>query len=544
MRIRPSLLAAALVLTAGTRADEGHQHSGAPPEKLGTVHFATSCTPAAQKEFTRAVALLHSFWYSEAAKGFRRTADADPACGMASWGLAMTDFHPIWAPPNPTELARGAAAAAKAKEVGAKTERERDYIDAIGVFYGGADRLDHRTRALAYEQAMERVQAKHPGDHEAAIFHALALDGLQLPTDKTYTYYKRAADILTKILPEEPDHPGVAHYIIHSYDVPALASLGLPAARSYAKIAPSSPHALHMPSHIFTRLGLWDDSISSNIASAKAGREAAERAKPGTSSFDQLHALDYMEYAYLQKGDDANARKVLEEARSVTALDDPQFAAAYALAAVPSRFALERRSWADAASLSVAPSWFPWSKYRWAEALLHHARALGAARSGDIAAAKQALASLAEIQQALAGAKETYWAGQVEIERLEADGWIARAEGRDADALARLTAAADLEDATEKHPVTPGAVLPAREQLGDLLVELKRPADALAAYEASNAKSPNRLNGLLGAATAARLNGDEAKARELGARLLELTGTRAPERKGLDAARSLAKTGG
>src|SRR6185436_6537934 len=283
----------------------------------------------------RAVALLHSFWYDEAEKSFNEVAAADPSCAIAYWGVAMSLYHPIWAGPTPPEVKRGQEAVAKARAAGAKTERERDYIAAIEAFFRDAQGVDHRTRALAYEKAMEGVSARYPDDREAAIFHALALLGTASPADKTYARQKQAGEILNRVLPAQPDHPGVAHYLIHSFDYPELAELALPAARSYSKIAESSPHALHMPSHIFVRLGLWDDSIRANEESAAAARAHVEKTQPGAASFDELHALDYLTYSFLQEGRDAEARTMVERVRKVDKLDNPNFAAAYALAAVP-----------------------------------------------------------------------------------------------------------------------------------------------------------------------------------------------------------------
>src|SRR6266567_6044188 len=315
------------------KAQQPHQHKHEMTEELGQVKFLVSCSAAAQGQFNRAVALLHSFWYAEAAKGFSEVIGTDPRCGMGHWGVAMSNYHPVWAPPTPAELQKGLAAVERAKAVGAKTQREQDYIAAIGTFYKDADKLDHRTRALAYEKAMEQLYVRYPQDHEAAIFYALALLGTAQPTDKTYAKQKQAGEILNKVLVYEPEHPGVAHYLIHSFDYPQLAYLALPAARSYAKIAPSAPHALHMPSHIFMRLGLWQDSIQSNIASAAAAQKYVAKAAPGATAFDDMHAEDYLEYAYLQLGRDSEAGSVVEKVSRVDRLDVPNFAAAYALAA-------------------------------------------------------------------------------------------------------------------------------------------------------------------------------------------------------------------
>lgn len=542
MKILPLAILSIATVSSALSADEPHQHAhgGAPPEKLGTVRFRVSCTAEAQKRFTRATALLHSFWYEEADKAYRDVLSADPSCGMAWWGIAMSNYHPIWAPPTPAEMARGKDAVAKAKAATLKTDRERDYVNAIAAFYDEAESVDHRTRARRFEAAMERVHRRYPADHEATVFYALALNATALPADKTYVKQKQAAEILNAILPEERDHPGVAHLIIHSLDYPELAADGLAAARVYARIAPSAPHALHMPSHIFTRLGLWQESIDSNLASASAARAHAERTTPGAAAYEGLHALDYLAYAYLQISADEKSLAVLEEVRRAESFDAPTFQAAYALAAVPARTTLERRDYRAAAALTVRPTSFPWAKFPYAEAILHFARAVGAARSGDVGTAKAALARLEGIRKGLEKT-DSYWSGQVEIQRLAAEGWIALAEGKREEAEKLLRAAADLEDATEKHPVTPGAVLPAREQLGDLLVELGKPAEALSAYEDSNAKAPGRFNGLAGAMKAAVAAGDVARSREAARRLVALSASAEAERPALKEARLLLK---
>jgi len=515
----PALLAGALAVAPAAADDVHDQHQHARPEKLGTVSFPTSCAPAVQARFVRAVALLHSFWYEEAEKAFGEVAAADPSCAIAQWGVAMSLYHPIWSPPTAAELKRGQDAVAKARAAAAKTERERDYVAAIEAFFKDADTVDHRTRAVAYGRAMERLAERYPDDREASIFYALVLVGTASPADKTYANQKKAGAILNRVLPAQPDHPGVAHYLIHSFDYPELAELALPAARSYSKIAESSPHALHMPSHIFVRLGLWDDAIRSNVDSAAAARAHCDKTHPGATSFDELHAVDYLTYAYLQEGRDADALRMVERVRQVDKLDNAQFAAAYALAAVPARYALERGRWAEAASLEVAPASFPWASFPYAEAITHFARAIGAARSGDITRARQAVERLAALRQAAIDAKIGYWPEQIEIQRRAAAGWLARAEGRNDEALDLLKQAADLEATTDKHPVTPGAVLPARELRADLLMDLGRPAEALAEYEASLKVAPKRRYALAGAARAADAAGQGEKAKALKASL-------------------------
>lgn len=532
-----SLSLALLFCLPAANAQEMHTHKHETGEKLGRVNFRVSCNRAAQQQFTRAVALLHSFWYDEAEKGFLEVAKTDPKCGMAHWGVAMSLYHPLWAPPIPAEMQRASAAVQKLNAIAARTQRERDYISAIQTFYKDADKIDHRTRALAYEKAMEQIFVRYPTDQEAAVFYALALLGTSLPSDKTYANQKKAAAILNKVLATQPQHPGVAHYIIHSFDYPPLASLALGAARSYAKIAPSSPHALHMPSHIFIRLGLWQESIESNMASAQAARDHAVKAVGSFNSKDELHAMDYLAYAYLQSAQDGKAKEVADLANRMNNFDDLIFQVAYALGAIPARYALERRQWSEAAALKVHPADFPWQKFSYAEAMIHFARAIGAARSGDSAVASEALDRLTEIQKALAE-KDKYWATQVEIQRIGAAAWLAQAQGKPEEALKLMRAAADLEDTTEKHPVTPGAIIPARELLGELLLDQGQPREALKEFEASFLVSPNRFNGLYSAAKAAEISGDRKKAGTYYAKLIALTDKSDGQRVELQAART------
>jgi hypothetical protein len=528
-----------LTLPPPPAPDEGHSHGN---EKLGRVDFPVTCAPAARAPFTRAVALLHSFAYAEARAAFEQVAKADVRCAMAHWGVAMTLFHPVWAAANPTaaptadELQRGSAAVEKAKALGGGDAREKDYIGAVDAFYAGSG--DYAARALAFETAMEGVHRRHPKDREAAIFYGLALLGNAPPTDKTYARQKKAAAILNAVLPEAPEHPGVAHYIIHSFDYPPIASLALPAARAYSKIAPSAPHALHMPSHIFTRLALWDDSIQSNLASAATAREWVARTQPGATSFDELHALDYLEYAYLQTCRAGKAAGVLDTASRVERVDEAQFAAAYALAAIPVRHAVERRDWRAAQAVALKPASFPWDRFLNTQALVEFAHALGAARGGAPDQARPAYDRLAALQKALVERKDAYWAGQVEVQRLAAGAWIAQAEGRPQEALSMMRSAAEAEDASEKHPVTPGHVLPAREQLGDLLLEQGQPAEALAAYEASLRTAPGRYNSLRGAQSAAAKAGDTARARRYAGEVTALCARADGSWPGLDEAKA------
>jgi tetratricopeptide (TPR) repeat protein len=508
-------------------AQEGHQHKHEPSEKLGQVTFTVSCNRQAQRQFNRAVAWLHSFEYEEAEKAFTEVTATDRRCGMGYWGIAMSNYHPIWAPPTATELQKGSSAIEKARIAGARTARERDYIAAIQVFYKDADKLDHKARTFAYSKAMEQLYQRYPSDREAAVFFALTLitTGM-MDDDKSYTNEKKAAQILNRVLAREPQHPGVSHYLIHSYDYPALAQLALPAARSYAKIAPASAHAQHMPSHIFIRLGLWPEAIRSNLDAEASAKAFARRNNMSGVWDEQFHAMDYLAYAYLQVAQDKQARAQLDELNKIPKAEPENFKVAYAVAAIPARYALERRRWDEAAKLTLpALGGFPWQQFFWAEAHIHFARAIGAARTGDTASARQDVEKLAAIGQALAEVKGDYdWAKQVEIERQVASAWLAHAEGRREESIRLMRTAAELDDATEKHPVTPGAILPAREQLGELLLELQQPGAALREFEISLLSAPNRFNGLYGAARAARLAADQKKAKTYYGKILALSG--------------------
>jgi hypothetical protein len=530
------LAAAALVLLAPARSlaqdEHDHMHMHEMPERFGTIHFPTSCRADQASAFERAVAMLHSFAYPQAAQAFADIAAKDPTCAMAQWGVAMSYFHTIWGPPTPQEFAAGKAAADKAVALeGNASPRERGLIGAIAAYYAG-DGVPHATRVLAFESAMAEVATANPDDHEVMIFDALAMLAVAYnsPPDKTYARQKKAAAILNGLLPLEPDHPGIAHYMIHAFDYPELAQLAVPAARAYAKIAPSAPHALHMPSHIFTRLGMWHESIESNLASAAASRALMARTHPGATAYEGLHAMDYLEYAYLQTGQDAKARAILDTVTQVAHLDAPAFQAGYALAAVPARFALERRDWKTAATLWPQPASYPWEKFPYAAAMVHLARAVGAAHTGDVATARAATAQLDTIQAGLRGQKGFDWATQVEIQHREAQAWVAWAEQRKAEAVTLMRSAADLEDSTDKSPVTPGSLLPAREQLGDLLLEQGDAAAALKEYEASLAIAPARLNSYVGAAQAATRAGQPAKAKMYKDRLVAMCDGSLPDR--------------
>jgi len=520
MRFVLLFLAAALA-AEGQDDHSQHRHDVAG---LGTVHLSTSCNPKAQALISRATAMLHSFGYEEARLTFLSAAEADPSCGMAHWGAARTWYHPIWAPPTPDELKQGAAALDRARAAGAKTDRERDYIDSLAVFYKEWQTVDHPTRARAYEQALDRLSKRYPDDDEAAIFHALQLVAIGYldPADKSYQWQRRGAGILNRLLPRHPNHPGIAHYIIHSVDYPSTAELGLQAARAYAKIAPDSSHAQHMPSHIFTRLGLWDDSIISNIAAAQSAVAQAERLHGGGGAFDQLHAIDYLVYAYLQQAKDKSAQKLVNEVAAMTRIDDPQFAAAYAFGAVPARWALERHDWKAAAALDVRPAWFPWDRFRNVVAMVQYAKAVGAARAGDVGGARRAADEIARIRKALPATRDYDWSGSIGAQQEAANALIVFAEGRKTEGLRLLRAAADHEDVLDKHPVTPGALLPVREMLADLLLEDGAATEALKEYEAVMKIAPRRLNATAGAAKAAARAGETIKARAFKLQLLEV----------------------
>ncbi len=506
-RLIPTL--AALVVAVPLAAQAPGEHDG-HTQQLGRVRFTTSCNAAARTEVERGVAYLHSFWYEKAAETFAAAAAADSGCAMAFWGQAMSVLHPLWTPPSSAD-ARAALGVTDRGLARAKTTRERGYLDAIRAYYADYDRTDPKARLVRYALAMDSVRRRSPSDTEAAIFYALALIavGQANATDTTFTYQKRADSILEPLFRREPRHPGLAHYLIHTNDVPQLAAHGLYAARRYAEIAPDVPHAQHMPSHIFTRLGAWDDAIASNTRSAAAAR-AYEVERGLTAMWDQrAHALDYLAYAYLQQGRDTAAQRVLDEAAAAPAgYPAGSLTHQYAFAAIPARCALERGRWAEAARLAVRPA----PEWPAAEAITHFARAIGAARESDTAVARHEIAVLAQIESTLAPGPQAYWSGQVAIQRLAATAWLELARGDTASAVLHAGQAADREDGTQKHPVTPGPVLPARELQGDLLLLAGRPAAAVRAYAATLALSPNRARSLFGLARAAELAGDMATA--------------------------------
>ncbi len=511
---------------ASAAAQVRHDHKSGNRIELGRVNFPISCSAQLQTQFNRGIAWMHSFEYEEAEKVFSQIAAADPKCAMGYWGIAMSRYHPIWAPPSDADLRAGLEAIEKAQLAGAPTQRERDYIEAAKAFYTDTEKTGHGARARAFSDAMGRLYERYHTDNEAAVFYSLTLVAKGMAAnDKSFVNEKKAADILNRVLVAEPEHPGVTHYLIHGYDFPELAHLALPAARRYAKLAPASAHAQHMPSHIFTRLGLWQEAIASNI-DAKASAEAyAVRHKLPGAWDEKLHAMDYLVYAYLQGGQDKKAKAVLDEMAATKRVDPPNFKVAYSVTAVPARYALERRQWKDAAVMPPARDLegMSWQNFKWAAAPIHFARAIGAARTGDTATLRQEVEKLSSIRQALLDVKGDYdWGKQVEIERQVASAWLAYSEGKQEESIRLMRLAAELDDATEKHPVTPGSVLPAREQLGELLIELNQPAAALTEFETALRRTPNRFNAIYGAARAAKLMGDRKKATAFYSNLVEL----------------------
>jgi tetratricopeptide (TPR) repeat protein len=521
--IRSSLAAAVAATFAAATAPSATAQEAAE-QRLGNVHFETSCNETAQRRFDRGMRYQHSFWYSASKDIFEEVLKADPNCAIAYWGIAQSLLlNPFGVPPA-ANLAEGLAALEKAKAIGAKTPRENEFIAALAAFYTDYDKVDHRTRVGRYLKAMEALAQRYPQDDEAQIYYALALDVAASPADKTYANQLKAAAILGGIFQRQPQHPGVAHYLIHSYDYPPIADKGLDAATRYSKIAPSAPHAQHMPSHIFTRVGYWKDSIAANQASVRA-------AKAEKGYGDQLHGQDYMVYAFLQLGQDKEARAVIDDMATSTGPDAP--GASFALAASPARYVVERGDWSGAAELRVRPTKFPH-----VAAITHFARAVGAARAGKPEAAQADIAKLAELRDKLREAKDAYWAEQVDIQWQIANAWLLYAQGKPDEALKAMAAAADAEDKTEKAPVTPGPIAPARELLGAMLLERGMAKEALAAFEATLKKEPHRLGATLGAAKAAEKLGDTGKARTYYAAAVALAENADPVRPDIAAARA------
>jgi tetratricopeptide (TPR) repeat protein len=484
---------ALLFLFPFSPAQETHSHGA--PEKLGKVSFPVSCTPTVQEPFDRGVALLHSFAYTEAKRAFEGVAEVDSRCAMAHWGIAMTYFHQLWEPPlSPATTPIAQKEIERARQIGAGSAHEREFIDALGLLYQDASTVPYRTRALNYEHAMGEIAAENRKDVEAQVFYALALVANASPSDKTHAKQKQAAALLEPLDRTYPEHPGIPHYLIHAYDNAELAPKGLPAARAYAQIAPSAPHALHMPSHIFTRLGLWDDSIASNLAAREAAHQQGDTG-------EELHAMDYLVYAYLQRGRDQDAARVLQELHEMAKQNGGDFKIAYASTAMPVRYAVERGKWADAAGI-VPPTGAPPQVV----AIAVWARGIGLARSGRGVEAGAEIDRLRQIEEQLRASGNDYWATQVGILRREVMAWMAQADGKTSVALDLMRESADEEDAVEKLPVTPGPIVPAREQLGWLLMEQNRPSLALKEFQVALVNAPGRLGSLQGEARAVELS--------------------------------------
>ncbi|HET9235573.1 MAG TPA: hypothetical protein VFP10_15735 [Candidatus Eisenbacteria bacterium] len=538
--MKPALLIATCCFIAATNAARAGSPELGDLGKVGSVHFPTSCDPAVQQEFERGVALLHSFFYDEARRIFMSVAEKDPECAMAHWGVAMTYYHPIWTAPDSSELAQGRAAVERALKATKKNDRERGFIHAMEAFYMGVDDpqgasvgapschaltgLDPKGRAACFRREMERVAAHNPEDTEAAAFFALSLLGTAPPGDPLLANQTKAAEILESRYAKEPNHPGLAHYLIHTYDYPALATKGLPAANAYAAMQPWVPHALHMPSHIYTRLGMWKETIASNAASAEASRKYAAQFHPGAASFEELHALDYLVYAHLQRAEDEEAKEILHHVTSIKRTHpETDFVVAYAFGAIPARYALERRAWKEAATLQVRPMPF-WNRMPFAEGLIMYARAVGAAKSGDKKTAESAARRLGELSTLSKDPRFKYFAEQMEVQRQAAVALLAVADGRREEGVAALRTLAAREDSLGKHPVSPGALLPIRELLGEVLLESGRAEEALTEYEASLRIYPGRFNGLSGAAQAAEKAGKKDVARRYSQQLIDLAG--------------------
>jgi tetratricopeptide (TPR) repeat protein len=511
--------------------DDSHHHEDLTAEQFGTVHFPVSCNAAAQKEFEQGVALLHSFWYERAQATFKQVAATDPQCAMAHWGIAMSLWHQLWNHPDAAMVKNGQSEVDRANALHAKTGREQEYIAAAGAFYGGPADSSYQTRADAYCKAMEKIYQGHPDDLEAAAFYALSLLASQPDNDTTFVNRKQAAAVLEKLFAVEPNHPGVAHYLIHSYDKPQLAQLGLPAARRYAQIAPAAPHALHMPSHIFARLGLWDDDIASNLASVAATRKTAAMGGEG----HQFHAMDFLSYAYLQNGHEADAQRLIDEIRAMPAKKDDMYGMDYdpriaSLVAFPARQALELHQWSDAAALALVPGASTGDN-----SVTYWARAIGSARGGDAVAAHKDLNEIAIIKKALIEQKKPQLAEGVDQDYREAEAWIEHAEGKNDEATKTLRTIAEKEEAEGDEPLA----IPAREMLADMLLDMNRADQALAEYEADLKFNPNRFDGLYGAAHAAEIAGKSAQANTYYAQLVKMCAGSNSERAELQHARTL-----
>jgi hypothetical protein len=510
--------------------------------EFGTVNFNLACDEKLKQDFNVATALLHSFEYTEAEKVFAKIMDEDPDCVMAYWGAAMCNFHPQWTPPTPNDLEKGSKIVALARSIISDTSaRESFYIEAIATIYDNWKAVDHRTRVLKFEKASQKIYEKYPDDQEAAIFYALALDAAIDPTDKTFVRQKKAGEILNRIFSQEPNHPGIAHYLIHNYDYPEIATLGLDAARRYASIAAASAHAQHMPSHIFIRLGLWDESIKSNLVSVSAAQCYAENIGSTAHWDEELHGLDYLTYAYLQQANDEKALEQINYLDSIQEVFPQNFKDAYAFAAMPARYAIERKDWVAATQLKLGHDNFPWEKFPWEKANVNFGRLLGAVNSGKLSDARKEFEQLQSLHAKLTEAGKKYEANLVKIQLKAGDGWIKLREGQKKEAIKLMTEAADMEDGTSKHPVTPGEIVPARELLGDMLFEAGDFSSALLAYENDLERHPNRFNGLYGAwLSAGKLNNSQ-KENFYHEKLVALAGSSASDRPQLMTLKSFAR---
>ena len=485
---------------------------GAPDSQFGSVDFDVTGNDKVKKDFNLAIELLHSFEYDESEKVFAKIIDEAPDCAMAYWGVAMCNFHALWTPPTAPELTKGEKAITIADSIGNKSAKESAYIKALGLFYKDWAKTTHITRCVNWEKAMEKLYASYPADKEAAIFYALSLDAAADPKDKTYAKQRKAGAILEALYKANPNHPGIIHYIIHTYDYPALAALALPAARRYAQVAPSSAHALHMPSHIFTRLGLWDECISANLKSIEAAKCYAEQADIPGHWDEELHGLDYLVYAYLQKGDNKDAEKQVQYLKNIRKVYPVNFKVAYAFAAIPARYVLENKKWKEAAALELDTEHFSWNAFPWQESIIHFTRLLGNVHINNINAAKLELAKLNQLHDTLQKQKDSYKAMEVAIQIKAGEAWIQFVAGGKKEAIGLMKLAAEMEDSIGKHPVTPGEVLPARELLGDMFLQMNEGQNALQAYEAALKQCPNRFNSLYGAGKSAGESGDQQKA--------------------------------
>ena len=505
-------IALLLFLLIGTGAMAGNSPTTRSEKRpsVGKVDFEISCDPLVKEQFNQSVAMLHHMMYAQSRELFTQTARIDPDCAILHWGIAMTYLHPLWAPPSEADLENGLQAAARAQQMGAPTQRERDYIGAITSFFTNWQTINHSERLARWEEAHKQLYLTYPDDIDAAAFYALAQLATAPKADKTFARQKEAGQLLEDLHRNAPLHPAGYHYLIHAYDNPPLAKRALEVSRGYGEIAPDIPHALHMPTHIFVRLGLWDDVIQWNHRSAKA---ALNQPVSGMTSLHYAHAIDYLVYGYLQKGEEYEAEQVLEELNGVDNFQD-SFASAYAIAAAQARISLERSNWKKAAVLPVRTHQsFPWDNYPWFEAITYFSRGIGAARSGDITAAKESLSMLNGFHDVTVSSGQDYWAILVDSQRKSVESWILFHQGQTSRALALMKDAADLEDSVDKHPVTPGAVLPARELLGDMLFELGQYDESIVAYERALTVSANRLRSLTGIETATQRSDDQKAAK-------------------------------